>query len=194
MADICLMKRAKTTLITIIILISTQWPAPALAEKAYLSDIVISNVQDHLLVYFTVKECFTPEMNSAIENGIETTFTFFVKLYEKLEFSLDKKIADLEVKHSIKYDNLKKIYEVRLSEQENKLITVKDFEEAKKLMSEVIGLKVTPLSKLREGGDYQLRMMAQLDKITLPFYLHYVLFFLSLWDFETDWHTIDFRY
>jgi len=188
------MKRAKTTLGAMIILISMQWAVPALAEKAYLSDIVISNVEDHLLVYFTVKECFTPEMNSAIENGIETTFTFFVKLYEKLEFSFDKKITDLEVKHSIKYDNLKKIYEVRLSEQENKLITVKDFEEAKRLMSEVIGLKVTPLSELREGVDYQLRMMAELDKITLPFYLHYVLFFLSLWDFETDWHTIDFRY
>jgi hypothetical protein len=83
---------------------------------------------------------------------------------------------------------------VRLSERENKVITVKDFEEAKKLMSEVVGFGVTPLSNLREGGDYQLQMMAELDKITLPFYLHYVLFFLSLWDFETDWHTIDFRY
>jgi hypothetical protein len=193
-ADICFMKKVKRTLLTIIILLATQWPAPALAEKAYLSDIVVTNVQGHLLVYFTVKECFTPEMNSAIENGIETTFTFFVKLYEKIELSIDKKIADLEVKHSIRYDNLKKIYEVRLSERENKIITVKDFEEAKKLMSEVMGLRVTSLGNLREGNDYQLQMMAELDKITLPFYLHYVLFFLSLWDFETDWHTIDFKY
>ena len=83
---------------------------------------------------------------------------------------------------------------MRLSEQGNKPITFKDFEEAKKLMSEVVGLKVTPLSNLQEGRDYQIQMMAELDKITLPFYLHYVLFFLSLWDFETDWHTIDFRY
>jgi hypothetical protein len=37
-------------------------------------------------------------------------------------------------------------------------------------------------------------MMAQLDKIRLPFYLHYVLFFVSLWDFETDWYAVDFRY
>ncbi len=188
------MEKGKRTLLIVFILIVTLWVTPALAEKAYLSDIVITNGQDHLLVYFTVEECFTPEMNSAIENGIETTFTFFVKLFEKIELSWDKKISDLEVKHSIKYDNLKKIYEVRLSEQDNKLITVKDFEEAKKLMSEVIALKVTLLSGLQEGKDYQLRMMAELDKIRLPFYLHYVLFFLSLWDFETDWHTIDFRY
>ena len=192
--DIDFMEKAKKTLLTIIILIATLWAVPAQAEKAYLSDIVITNVEDHLLVYFTVKECFTPEMNNAIESGIETTFTFFVKLYEKLDLSIDNKVTDLEVKHSIKYDSLKKIYEVRLSERENEAITVKDFEEAKRLMSEVIALKVTPLKNLREGADYQLQMMAELDKVTLPFYLHYVLFFLSLWDFETDWHTIDFRY
>ena len=193
-ADISFMEKAKKTLLTIIVLIATQWAVPAQAQQAYLSDIVITNVEDHLLVYFTVKECFTPEMNSAIESGIETSFTFFVKLYEKIDLSIDNKVTDLEVKHSIKFDSLKKVYEVRLSERENKVITVKDFEEAKKLMSEVIALKVTPLSNLREGADYQLQMMAELDKITLPFYLHYVLFFLSLWDFETDWHTIDFRY
>ena len=187
-ADISFMEKAKKTLLTIIVLIAAQ------AEMSYLSDIVITNVEVHLLVYFTVKECFTPEMNSAIESGIETSFTFFVKLYEKIDLSIDNKVTDLEVKHSIKFDSLKKVYEVRLSERENKVITVKDFEEAKKLMSEVIALKVTPLSNLREGADYQLQMMAELDKITLPFYLHYVLFFLSLWDFETDWHTIDFRY
>ncbi|NIW16356.1 DUF4390 domain-containing protein, partial [Candidatus Bathyarchaeota archaeon] len=94
------MKKVKRTLLTIIILIAVQWAAPALAEKAYLSDIVITNVEGNLLVYFTVKECFTQEMNNAIENGIETTFTFFVKLYEKIELSFDKKITDLEVKHS----------------------------------------------------------------------------------------------
>jgi len=188
------MEKGKTTLLIFIILIATQWAAPALAEKAYLSDIVVTNGRDHLLVYFTVKDCFTAEMNRAIENGIETTFTFFVKLREKREFWRDKRITDLELKHSIKYDNLKKIYEVRLSEQDNKTTTVKDFDEAKKLVSDVAALKVTPLNNLREGGDYQLKVMAELDKIRLPFYLHYVLFFLSLWDFETDWHTIDFRY
>ena len=188
------MEKGKTTLLMISILIATQWAVPALAEKAYLSDIVVTKDRDHLLVYFTVKECFTAEMNKAIENGIETTFTFFVRLYEKTEFWWDKRIIDLELRHSIKYDNLKKIYEVRLSEQGNKATTLKDFEEAKRLMSEVVALKVTPLINLREGGDYLLKMMAELDKIRLPLYLHYVFFFLSLWDFETDWHKIDFSY
>ena len=188
------MKNRKTSILVIVFLMTTPWVTPALAEKAYLSDLVVTNTRDDLLVYFSVNDCFTPEMNTAIESGLNTTFTFFVKLYEKRDLWWDIKITDLELSHSIKYDNLRKIYEVRLSEQGNKTSTVKDFEEAKRLMSDVVAVKVTSLNNLRKGGHYQLQMMAELDKITLPFYLHYVLFFLSLWDFETDWHAIDFRY
>jgi hypothetical protein len=188
------MEKGKTTLLIVSVLIAVQWAVPALAEKAYWTDIVVTNNPEHLLVYFSVADCFTPEMNRAIENGIETTFTFFVKLHEHTEFWWDKKIADVEIRHSIKYDNLKKIYEVKLSAQDNRTITLKDFDEAKILMSDVEALKVTSLNNLRKGVGYRLKMMAELDKIRLPFYLHYVLFFLSLWDFETDWHTIDFIY
>jgi hypothetical protein len=180
-----------------LLLIMILWVAgavPAMAKEAYLSDFVVTNTRDHLLVYFTVNNCFTPEMNNAIESGIETTFTFFVQLHEKRDLIWDKKIADLEVSHSIKYDSLKKIYSVRFSEDNNREVTARNFEEAKKLTAEVVALKVVPMHQLKKGKRYQLQMMAQLDKIRLPFYLHYVLFFLSLWDFETDWYAVDFRY
>ena len=188
------MKKKKTGLLIIFLWVALHWSLPVLAEDAYISDVVVTNTRDHLLVYFGVRGCFTEEMDRAIESGIETTFTFFIRLYKKRFFVWDKKITDIEIKHSVKYDNLKRIYEVRLSEQDNKVITVKSFDEAKKLMAEVVALKITPLSNLEKGGRYQLRMMAELDKIILPLYLHNVLFFLSLWDFETDWYTIDFRY
>jgi len=166
---------------------------PARAEEAGLTDIVITNTRDHLLLYFTVTDCFTEDMEKAIENGIITTFTFFIRLYETRALWWDKELADLKVSHEIQYDNLKKVYVLKLSEKQ-KSISVKDFDEAKKLMSEIVGLKVTELHKLHKDRRYQIRMMAELDEIKLPFYLHYVLFFLSLWDFETDWYTVDFRY
>ena len=168
--------------------------APVYGKKANLTDIVVTNTRDHLLLYFTVSNCFTPEMNTAIESGLNTTFTFFVKVHEKRSLLWDKLIATAEVSHSIKYDHLKNTYEVRLSENDDKAVVVKSFEEAKKLMAEVSGLKVMPIQKLRKGGRYQVMMMAELDRIKLPLYLHYVFFFLSLWDFETDWATVDFRY
>jgi hypothetical protein len=171
-----------------------QLAVPARAQDACLSSIQSTYSKDQLLVSFTVNNCFTDDMNRAIESGIDTTFTFFVKLYEKRDLWWDKKRLDGELSHSIKYDNLKKIYEVTLSEKDYKIITLTDYDEAKRLMSDVATLKVAPLDSLIKGRRYKLKMMAELDKIRLPFYLHYVFFFLSLWDFETDWHTIEFTY
>ena len=61
-------------------------------------------------------------------------------------------------------------------------------------MTEIRNIEVIPLKKLEPGARYQLRVKAELEKVRLPLYLHYVLFFVSLWDFETDWYTVDFTY
>lgn len=168
-------------------------PARA-AGKAGLADIVVTNTRDHLLLYLTITDCFTEELIKAIDNGIHTTFTFFVRLFEVRDLAFDRKVADLKVSHAVQYDSLKRIYLITLGEKDGKTVAVKDFEEAKRLMSDLVGFPVTELKNLQKGRRYQLRMMAELDKIRLPFYLHYILFFLSLWDFETDWYSLDFLY
>jgi len=169
-------------------------PTTLKAEDACIKDIAVINSWDHCILSFSVTGCFTEEMKEAIDNGIDTTFTFYIELYEIREFWWDRQIADLSVSHNIKYDNLKKVYTVTLSEKDNKVFYVEEFDKAKKLMSEIKGFGITRLHNLQKGKRYQVRMMAELDKITLPFYLDYVFFFLSLWDFETDWYTVDFSY
>jgi hypothetical protein len=159
-----------------------------------LTDVVLTNTREHVVVYFRVADCFTEEMVEAIHNGIPTTFTFFVKLHEIRPLWRDKSIANVRASHEIQYDGLKKEYHLRLSERDNETYTVTDFEEAKKMMSEIVSLEITELSNLRKGERYQVQMMAELDTIQLPFKLHYVFFFLSLWNFETDWYTVDFKY
>ncbi len=188
------MKKFSAQVVLAFLLLFAQSPTSSYANKARLTDIAVTTGRDHCLVFFRVTDCFTGEMKDAIENGIRTTFTFWVKFYEVRDLWWDKKIADIKISHEIQYDGLKKVYRIKLSEKENKVIIVEDFEEAKKWMSEVKGLAVTELDDLHKGTLYRVRMMAQLDKIRLPFYLHYVLFFLSLWDFETDWYTQDYRY
>ena len=169
-------------------------PKPSLAEEARLSDIIVTNTREHLLVYFNVRDCFTGEMNKAILNGISTKFTFVVKLYEVRNAWFDHKLADIKLPHNIEYNTLKNEFSLFLPEQNDKNVKTKDFDEAKKLMAEVVALEVAKLDKLKRGLHYQLRMKAELDKIELPFYLNYVFFFLSLWDFETDWYSVIFRY
>ena len=181
-------------LVLLLALLTLLAALPARAQQARLSDIVVTNTSEHLIVYFSVEDCYTSEMLQAIESGIPTTFTFYTHLYVKRDFWWDRKIADLEVQHTVRYDPLKKRYAVRLSEKEGEVLLVEDFEEARRLMSEVVGLEVAPLGLLEKGKQYQLRMMVELDKIRLPLSLHQVLFFLSLWDFKTDWYAVDFLY
>ena len=167
---------------------------PALAKDAVITEIEVNNVNRSLLLYFRVDNCFTKDMKKAIDSGINTTFNFFIKAYEAKKYWWDRKIADIKVSHDVQYDSLKKVYMIKLSEKDNKIIFVQDFDEVKKILSEVSGLRVAELQNLKKGGHYQVCMMAELDKIILPFHLHNVLFFLSLWDFETDWYTVDFVY
>jgi hypothetical protein len=178
----------------VLFLVGTLLCTPARAREARLTDIVVTNTQENLLTYLRVTDCFTPDMNTAIENGIHTTFTFFIRLYEVRRFWWDKKLVDIEVSHGIQYDSLKKVYLVTRSERDNQVVSVKDFGEAKELMSNVEGLKVIELRRLIKGTPYRVSMMAELDKVRLPFYLHYVFFFLSLWDFNTNWYTVNFVY
>ena len=170
------------------------FPSPLQAAEATLSNIIVTNTQEDLLVFFDIKGCFTREMEEAILNGIPTTFTIVIKLYRTRTAWLDASIASITLEHTIKYDSLKNEFRVTRSEEDNTELVVKDFEAAKKAMAEIRNIRVVPLKKLQDRGKYQLRVKAELEKVRLPLYLHYVLFFVSLWDFETDWYTVDFIY
>jgi hypothetical protein len=166
----------------------------AIAKDAKLTNIIVTNTRDDLLVYLSVEGAFTQKMEEAVNNGVPASFSFFVKLYRTRSMWLDKEMADLTIAHTIKYNSLKKEYTVSRSWDSGSPVVVQSFSAAKNLMTEVDSLKVVPLELLERGKQYQIQAKAKLSRVTLPYYLHYVLFFLSLWDFETDWYTIDFIY
>lgn len=164
------------------------------AKQAQIADIIVTNNQDFLLVYFYTKGCFTPEMNKAIMSGIPTTFTFFLELYKPRSYWPNKKLAALTLNHTIKYDSLREEFQVTLSERGNQTFILKDFAKAQEMMADVSNIQLVPLRQLERNNQYQLRIKAELSKVTLPLSLHYVLFFVSLWDFETDWYIVEFIY
>jgi hypothetical protein len=167
---------------------------PVFAQEAHLTDIIVTNTRDDLLLYLTVEGAFRDKMKKAILSGVPATFSFFITLHRVRNWWTDKEFADLKISHTIKYDNLKKEFIVKRSWENDKPYVTRSFGEAQKYLAEIDGLKVVSLSKLQKGSRYQLMAKAELEKVTLPLYLHYVLFFMSLWDFETDWYTIDFIY
>ena len=164
------------------------------AQDASLTDIIVTNTRDDLLVYLAVEGAFREKMKTAVLSGVPTTFSFFISLYKERNLWFDKKIADIKVTHTLKYNNLKKEFIVKRAWESTDPIITQSFEEAQKLMAEIDSLKIISLEALEKGGHYQIRAKAELSKLTLPYYLHYVLFFVSLWDFETDVYTIDFIY
>ena len=188
---IALIKRAKTVAFLFILLVIANAGS---AQDATLANITVSNTRDDLLLYLNLEGAFREEMNNAILSGVPSTFLYFVKLNRVRNFWFDEDIVDIEVTHTIKYDNLKKEFTVQRSWKEDNPEVTKSFTEAKKWMTEINSLKIIPLNRLEKDEQYQLRVKAEVSKKTLPLYLHYILFFVSLWDFETDWYAIDFIY
>ena len=181
--------------ISIAVILCFLFPATALAENnAVIENIKLANTRDDLLTYFDVKKAFTPKINQAVLNGIPTTFSFYVTLYKTQGSWFDKKISDIQFKSTLKYHSLKKKFSVSRPWKDGSPVTVKTLKEARSLMTEVDNLKILPLDQLVKGDKYQLRIKAKLDKVTLPLSLHYVLFFVSFWDFETNWYLINFTY
>ena len=170
--------------------LATIIPASSLyAQEASITDFTVSNSEKQLMLYLTVTDCFTDDMVAAIHNGIPATFTFYVDILRRRSNWPDKKIATLEFDHVMDYDSLKKEYRIRRNEKgNNRLIT--SLADAKALMSEVNGYKILPLEELEPGFTYIVRVKAKLARKTLPLYFHYLIPFISLWDFETDWYEL----
>jgi len=170
------------------------FPVKSFGIEARISDFLITGASDNVLIYFRVDNCFTSKMEEAILAGIPTTFTFLIELHEERKRNFDKLISSSEIKHTIKYDNIKKIFYVTYTEEGRKPEQFSYLPRAKTSMSEVNGFAVIPLKQLVRNKRYYVRVKAKLDKVRLPLHLEYVFFFLSLWDFETDWYRQDFIY
>ena len=188
-------KTAVTLFISLCVMLCLILPSLAGAkETTLIKNIKLANTRDDLLIYFDVERAFTEKISQAAQNGIPTTFSFYLNLYKTDGSWFDKKITAIQIKSTLKYNPLKKEYSVFRPWKNEKAFITKSFDEAKALMTGIDNFKIISLKGLTKGEKYQLRIKAELDKITLPLSLHYIFFFLSFWDFETNWYVINFTY
>lgn len=187
------MKKRSDLFICLIFLLFSVSPPQLHAETAEITDLLVTNNSTHILVYARVMNCFTKDMEAAILAGIPTTFTFLVDFYQVRTRWLDKKLIRLTIRHTIKYDNVKRLFYVSAN-GDKEPASFKDYESAKRAMTDLNGVPVTFLKALKKGEYYYVQIKAKLDKVRLPLHMEYVFFFVSLWDFETGWHREDFFY
>ncbi len=189
-----ILPRHVVLLAVIILLVTRICSGAALTEKAFLDNVTLTNTRDHLVAYFSVQNAFSSKINEAILNGVPTTFTFYISLYRVRESWVDKKISSHKIFNTLKYNALREDFSLARPWKSEEVLVIKTLDEAEKQMTDITGFNIIPIDQLIPGKKYQVRIKAEMKKIKLPLYLHHVFFFLSLWNFETDWYTMDFIY
>ncbi len=167
-------------------------PSIASAREATIADILVTNNTENVLLYARLVNCFTKEMDAAILAGVPTSFTLIIDLYRERRYWVDERINRKVVRQTVQYDSVKKNFYV--SSAEGGKTTFEDFESAKRAMADISGIVVSPLKNVKKTETFYVRVKAELDKVRLPLHMENVLFFVSLWDFETDWYRQRFVY
>lgn len=164
------------------------------SDELAFTDLIATTSETHLILFGEIHNAFSQEMTSGLKSGVPVDFSFFIELIEKESNGKDRVLVEMQFRHILAYDTLKDNYTVELEEFNNKAASFRDLGEAQKNMSEVNGVRILELSRLTPGSSYRLRIKAELFKQTLPLSLHRILPFLSWWDRETGWQTLDFNF
>lgn len=181
----------KNLIFRLMLLVCLFVAVPAHAASDARIDEVAMGSDNQFSVSFVVKNAFTKEIEEAIRSGVPTSFKFIVKLSRVNSLWFNDEVASREFRHTVKYDTLKEEYEVTLDEVPAPFRT-KDFSEMKKAMATGSAVPLEAKVAFVNGAVYELRLMAELRTVKLPFLLDYMLFFVKYWDFETDWYTLRF--
>ncbi|MCZ7582955.1 MAG: DUF4390 domain-containing protein [Deltaproteobacteria bacterium] len=146
------------------------------------------------LVSFRVEGAFTPDMEEAIRSGIPTSFTYFFRVFRYVPGWIDENVFEFQVRRTVHYDNIRDTFTVLLGEK-GETITVKNFNEAKSLMTAFNEMPVSVLSAFSREDAYYIKVKAQMEKIDIPFPfgLDFLFFFTTIWDFETSWTRIELK-
>ena len=168
-------------------------PMQAQAVEPKMTDILITNNTENVLLYARLVNGFKPDMELAILAGIPATFNLQLEVHQVRSFVWDKKITSHEIKRTIKYDNLKKTFSVYTNGNPQPVI-FSDLESAQKAMADFNGIIAVPLASLVKGGNYYILIKVKMDKARLPLHMENVFFFVSYWDFETVWERQNFSY
>ncbi len=168
-------------------------PIKAQAIEPKITDILITNNAENVLLYARLVNGFKPEMELAILAGIPTVFTLQLEVYQVRSILWDKKISSKEIKRTIKYDNLKKTFSIYTNGNSEPVI-FPDFESAQKAMADFNGIIADSYVFSRERQKLLSEMKIKMDKVRLPLHMEYIFFFVSFWDFETAWYRQNFSY
>ena len=174
---------------TVLCLLGVFYPVTGLtsASQAKITHLVIKNTEDSLVIDLKIDSDFTPEMKTALLNGVPVRFTYSITLYEVRDYWFDRKAASRTIIHELRYDAIRKVYKITQPQGTMKPTYIEDFDSARLHISEINNLAVIALTALKKGEHYQLMVgtVLGIKKFTL---------FNFYSEFKTDHYTVNFTY
>jgi hypothetical protein len=180
-----LLRCVSVLLFTVGMLGSSAWGQP---PRPFLHELMITRTDQEVLLYSSLQGGFPEDLLEAIDSGIPMTITYHMKLYRIRGMWFDEEVLAKTIKHSVKYDTLKKQY--RVSEINGLFSSIKVTKHQPTMvrwMSEIEGQPLIPFHLLEAGEEYYVKAMADLKAVNSPFPLSHIPFLASLWDTGTSW-------
>lgn len=166
------------------------WTSAGLAAAERISDILITQGNDELLVSAQLKGGFTPEIRKEIINGVSKEFYYYLVIKRVLPNWLDEEKISGTIKYTIKYDILKNQFLVTrmtgaLSEEQ----IFDSYDNMVTTLSRIDRISLTSINVLNERAKYYVSIKAEMKSGELPFLLRYLFFFVPYSRFSTDWYN-----
>lgn len=180
----------KTKFLILALLLAVLFAAPRHASAegdAYIDQVLLTRRDGLLYVDFTVKNIVARQFVEALDSGLPVRFVYNVRFVRKAAALTTAVLKDIHFERVIEKDNLKNTYAIK-ENQDNR--EVADFAAAIDLLGTVKALPVTPVSDMLPEKRYQLEIQVKLEEFRLPFQLHRILPFFSLWDVTTPVKTV----
>jgi hypothetical protein len=149
--------RALAAALTLLLLLAGDaWAAPL-----RISNLVVTNADRTLLVHLVLLGSLPDGVVEGLGTGIPATVRFQVELWQYNSWWVDRRIAAAILERQVVYDVVTKEYRVSpVQGEEREPYVTRDIWEAERVLSEVRGLRLVPITSLRSQDLYYVRARA----------------------------------
>jgi len=162
------------------------------ADVPRIANVQAEIVDRHVVASAELLSGFQPDTLRDLHNGIPKEFYYYVVLNRKYKNWIDEEVYEKTIRHTVRYDTLKKQYTVVKQDFGQRTEEVyDDFEAVRQAVSRIARSVLLPVDRLRPDHRYYLGVKAQMKVAKLPVYLEYFLFFIPVLEMDTPWAYSD---
>ncbi len=182
--------RGGATLFLIILFVLGASQALALRMR----DLNVAPYRDYLLLYAYLEDMPFEDLKEALRHGLGLAFTFRIEIYRTRRFLRDERFFSQEITRTVYYDPVKNIYYVQTVGALEAPRRATSPRQALLMASNLEGLPLFPLVRLKTGVRYRLKLKAEVRKITRVGWPKKIIRFLLFKgeSLETPWASLTF--